>query len=205
MRDGYARWAPRYPPRPHNALMEAEGAAIAALLALAAPRCALDVGTGTGRNLQLLRAAGARTVVGLDLSPAMLAHGLAQFPRVCGDAQELPFQSGRFDLVSSSLMCGDVPDPGRWLGEASRVLAAGGHLIYSDFHPSWAASGWQRTFRGDDGREYRLPFHSHAIETHLDRLHEHGLVVRAIREPRAMGRVAPVVVVIHAVKGGRVG
>ena len=33
----------------------------------------------------------------------------------------------------------------------ARVLAAGGHLVYSDFHPSWAQRGWSRTFRAADG------------------------------------------------------
>ncbi len=73
----YALWAETYPPRPHNPLMEAEQSVVGAdaRSAAAAPR-ALDVGTGTGRYLPLLQSAGARLVVGIDLSLAMLAHAL---------------------------------------------------------------------------------------------------------------------------------
>ena len=198
--DGYARWAPVYPAHPHNPLMEAEGSVVTALIRAASPRRALDVGTGTGRNLLTLREAGARFVTGVDLSASMLRHGSAACPLVRGDAQSLPFAGASFDVVTSSLMCGDVPDLGAWVREAARVLATGGHLIYSDFHPSWQAAGWRRTFTSGDGREYELPFHPHTIELHVDLLARHGLDVRTIREPRAGGRREPVVVVLHATK-----
>ncbi len=42
-----------------------------------------------------------------------------------------------------------------WIAEAARVLARGGHLIYSDFHPEWSVAGWRRTFTGEDGRTVR--------------------------------------------------
>jgi SAM-dependent methyltransferase len=200
MLDGYAKWAPMYPPRPHNPLMEAEATIVGQLFRAAAPRRALDVGTGTGRNLEMLRAAGAVTIAGVDLSPSMLCHGSGVFPLTCGDAQRLPFRSASFDLVSSSLMCGDLRDLDPWIAEASRVLTRGGHLIYSDFHPEWSVAGWRRTFTGDDGQTYELPLHPHTIDDHVQLLNTHGMQVRAIREPRIAGRTAPVVVVLHAVK-----
>ncbi|MEQ1728396.1 MAG: class I SAM-dependent methyltransferase [Vicinamibacterales bacterium] len=200
MREGYDRWAPVYPAHPHNALMEAEAAVVEGLIRVSAPRRALDVGTGTGRNLSTLRDAGASCVVGVDLSASMLRHGVAGCPRVRGDAQQLPFAAASFDVVTSSLMSGDVADPGAWVGEAARVLAPGGQLIYSDFHPSWSVSGWRRTFTSGDGREYELPFFPHTIDAHLEQLAHHGLEVRAIREPRVAGPRHAVVVVLHATK-----
>ncbi len=200
MLDGYDRWAPVYPAHPHNPLMEAEAAVVASMIRGAVPRRALDVGTGTGRNLATLRDAGASFVTGVDLSASMLRHGGAECPRVRGDAQRLPFTSASFDVVTSSLMCGDVPDLGAWVGEAARVLAPGGQLIYSDFHPSWTVSGWRRTFTSGDGREYELPFFPHTIEAHLEQVEHHGLEVRAIREPRVAERRDAVVVVLHATK-----
>jgi SAM-dependent methyltransferase len=123
-------------------------------------------------------------------------------PRVCGDACRLPFRDASFDLVCSSLMAGDVTDLRSWVREATRVLAPGGHLIYSDFHPSWAARRWRRTFRDAAGRRRELTYVPHQIEEHLAALQAAPLAVRAIREPRIPGRPAPLVVVFHAVKPG---
>jgi SAM-dependent methyltransferase len=203
LQEGYERWAPLYPPRPHNAVMEVESGVVDPLFRAVAPRRALDIGTGTGRNLELLKNAGARMVAGVDLSFSMLSHADSTAGRVLADARSLPFPAAHFDLVCSSLMCGDVADPTKWIGEAARVLVRGGHLIYSDFHPSWASAGWRRTFTGTDGVLYQLPYFSHTIEQHIDLLHACGFEVRAIREPRLEDRTTPVVVVFHSVKLGR--
>ena len=32
------------------------------------------------------------------------------------------------------------------------MLQPGGRFVYSDFHPSWAAARFRRTFRSEDGR-----------------------------------------------------
>jgi malonyl-CoA O-methyltransferase len=201
-REGYALWADTYPPHPHNPLMAAEEAIVRPILEAALPTRALDVGTGTGRCLGLLKAAGARTVVGIDMSLAMLGRASGDLPRVCGDACRLPFGDASFDVVCASLMVGDVPDLAAWVREAARVLAPGGHLVYSDFHPAWAARKWRRTFRDADGRLRELAYFPHKIDEHLHLLGESPLAIRAIREPRVAGRPAPVVVVFHAVKAG---
>jgi SAM-dependent methyltransferase len=199
-REGYALWAESYPPWPHNPLTRAEQSAVEPIIAMAAPARALDVGTGTGRNLPLLASAGARLVVGLDMSLPMLGRTTYGLPRVCADACRLPFPDSSFDLICSSLMVGDLEDLGAWLGEATRVLAPGGHLVYSDFHPSWTDERWRRTFRTADGRLFELSYFPHPIDEHLALLEQVPVVVRTIREPRLAGRKTPVVVVFHAVK-----
>ena len=198
--EAYALWADSYPPYPHNALMAAEQAVVAPIIAACAPRVALDVGTGTGRNVPLLTAAGARVALGVDLSAAMLRRHVVPAARIRADACALPFRDARFDFVCSSLMAGDLPELGTWVHEAARVLTAGGHLVYSDFHPDWAAHGWRRTFTAGDGRIREVPYLPHAIEEHLARFEDAGLAVRAIREPRLTQRASPVVVVFHLQK-----
>ncbi len=212
-RVAYELWADTYPAIAHNPLMRTEQAVVEPLLAQCRARRALDVGTGSGRYLPLLAPSGASTVVGVDFSLAMLARGaemrradpvapreypVAQRfstaipagpkPRatscVCADACRLPFRRGTFDLINASLMVGDVPDLGGWCREMARALSVGGHLVYSDFHPSWAQYGWSRTFRTADGDVREIPFHAHAIEDHLTALGESGFHVLAIREPR---------------------
>jgi malonyl-CoA O-methyltransferase len=208
-RDAYALWADTYPPRPHNPLMEAEQSVLAPTLvgiahALAREyprtRRALDVGTGTGRYLPLVAPAGMKLTVGLDLSMPMLEHQTADYSRICADACRLPFPDASFDLVCSSLMVGDLENVGVFLAEVSRVLAPGGHLVYSDFHPSWVTERWRRTFHAPDGRLIELSYFPHAIDEHLSALAALSLSVRTIREPRIEVRSAPVVVVFHAVK-----
>jgi malonyl-CoA O-methyltransferase len=199
-RDGYRLWAENYPPRPHNPLMQAEQTVVAPLIAFAAPRRALDVGTGTGRYLPLLESAGAQLIVGLDLSLPMLGHNACGRPRVCADACRLPFADRSFDFVCSLLMAGDVEDLGAWVKEAARVLSPGGHLVYSDFHPLWRAQRWRRTFTTVDGRRVELSYFPHSIDDHLRWLQQAPLDVRTIREPRVDSRSRPVVVVFHAVK-----
>jgi malonyl-CoA O-methyltransferase len=201
-RDAYRLWADTYPPWPHNPLMQAEQGVVAPLIAAAAPLTALDVGAGTGRYLPHLTETGARLVVGVDLSLAMLSRHTQAARRVCADACRLPFPDASFDLVLSSLMVGDIERLPLWTCEAARVLAPGGQLIYSDFHPAWSIEGWRRTFRTRDGQLVELEYFPHAIDEHLAALKQAALAVRTIREPRLAGRKAPVVVALHAVKAG---
>jgi len=174
-KDAYALWAATYPPTAHNPLMVAEERVVTGLLAALGPTRALDVGTGTGRYLRPLARTGASTVIGLDLSPEMLARGSWDSVRVCGDARRLPFAPETFDLINASLMAGDIDDIGAWLCELASTLTPGGHLIYSDFHTSWATNGWRRTFNTADGRTIELHYVPHTIEDHLRAVRHAGL------------------------------
>jgi len=97
----------------------------------------LDVGCGTGWWLERL-AADQRTTArlhGVDLLPDRATAAQRRVPNAevrVGDARQLPFASGAFDVVTlftvlSSL--GSVGDVQRALGEARRVLAPGGALL----------------------------------------------------------------------------
>jgi SAM-dependent methyltransferase len=88
-------------------------------------------------------------------------------PRVAADALRLPFRSARFDVVTAGLMVGDVADLEAWAAEMWRVLAPGGRLVYSDFHESWIARGFRRTFADADGRRYELPLVPRATGLHV--------------------------------------
>ena len=202
-REAYELWADTYPPWTSDPVLVAEEAVVEPMIRAAQPVRALDVGTGTGRYLTIMAAAGARLVVGIDVSEAMLARDASGQLRVCGDARQLPCRAASVDLVCSSLMVGEVDDLGGWLREAARVLSPGGHLIYSDFHPCWLDGRVRRTFRVADGRVFELTGFAHDIDDHLARLQEVGLDVKTIREPRLAGRSAPAIVVFHAVKPGR--
>ena len=210
-RAAYELWADTYPAVAHNPVMRAEQSVVEPVLARARVTRALDVGTGSGRYLPILQSTGAR-VVGVDFSIAMLSKSSGGAARICADARHLPFRRGAFDLINASLMVGDIADLRTWLGELTRVLARGGQLVYSDFHPSWAENGWRRTFTAA-GAEHEIAIEPHTIDDHLAAIDAAGLIALAIREPRIKddGDPAvksfrkrwgdpPVVVAFHAIK-----
>ena len=58
----------------------------------------------------------------------------------------------------------------------ARVLTVGGHLVYSDFHPSWAQRGWTRTFRDAAGALQNLSVNGQSIDLGLPRIVEEDLL-----------------------------
>ena len=102
----------------------------------------LDLGTGTGRMLEVL-APKATRAVGLDVSPAMLgvarvnldAAGLRHVQLRQGDAYALPADVQGFDLVILHQVLHYLDDPARAVREAARALRPGGRLLVVDFAP----------------------------------------------------------------------
>ena len=209
----YDIWAETYPGVAHNPLMRLEQEIVESILSTLRPTRALDVGTGSGRYLPVLARAGASRVIGVDFSMAMLRRVACGGALVCADALALPFARRSFDVINASLMIGDIVDLNGWMREMTRMLPRGGHLVYSDFHPSWAQHGWKRTFRSRAGDAHVLAFTAHEIDQHLAALEGAGLRTVAIREPRFKDdghpdvrafrrrwKNPPVVVVFHAVR-----
>lgn len=109
----------------------------------------LDAGCGRGAALfPLARAVGpTATVVGLDLSPRMVAAvredaaraGLAVDVRV-GDAQAPDLEAESFDVVASSLVLFFLPDPVAGLRAWRSLLVPGGRVgvsTFGDLTPAW--------------------------------------------------------------------
>lgn len=102
----------------------------------------LDIGTGTGRILELL---GPHTVraVGIDQSREMLSIARAKLEeaglRHCqvrqADMYQLPFSSASFDTVIVHQVLHYAEEPADVVAEAARVLRPGGRLLVVDFAP----------------------------------------------------------------------
>jgi malonyl-CoA O-methyltransferase len=153
--EAYDRWAPSYPPLPHNPLMRAEQAAMLALWPKVDGLRALDLACGTGRYGLLLAQRGAAFVVGADTSLEMLRRApLAR--RVRADMAQLPFANAQFDIVVSGLAVGHAPQLDDWMREMARVLVPGGQLVYSDFHPDAARAGMTRSFTDGEQRKHTV-------------------------------------------------
>ncbi len=179
----YERWAPTYPPRPHNPLMRAEQKALLAKLPAVAGCRVLDLACGSGRYTELLSARGADVVVSADFSQAMLAR-VASGHRVRATLSSLPFASGCFDLVVSGLAIGHASDLQICLNEIARVLRPGGGLHYSDFHPDAAQAGLTRSFRDDTNRSFSLPPSGFGLDAHREAARRAGLAIESIEELR---------------------
>jgi ubiquinone/menaquinone biosynthesis C-methylase UbiE len=116
-----------------------------AILAAVAERpvgALLDLGTGTGRMLELFGPQIERGL-GLDLSPDMLALARARLDRAglrhCtvrqGDIYDLALPRDSFDLVIIHQVLHFLDDGARAIREAARVLRPGGRLLVVDFAP----------------------------------------------------------------------
>jgi ubiquinone/menaquinone biosynthesis C-methylase UbiE len=102
----------------------------------------IDVGTGTGRILELL-APRVKRAVGVDLSREMLAVARANLEKAGlrnvavrhGDMYQLPWPSASFDLATIHQVLHFADDPEGAIAEVARVLRPGGRLVIVDFAP----------------------------------------------------------------------
>jgi SAM-dependent methyltransferase/DNA-binding transcriptional ArsR family regulator len=119
---------------------EAVEAAIREALGDRPIRALLDLGTGTGRMLQLVGGRALRSV-GVDSSHAMLAvaranlekAGLTRVELRQGDIYALPVERNAFDVVLVHQVLHFLDDPARAIREAAAALAPGGRLMVVDF------------------------------------------------------------------------
>jgi ubiquinone/menaquinone biosynthesis C-methylase UbiE/DNA-binding transcriptional ArsR family regulator len=117
-------------------------AALLNLFTQQAPRNLLDIGTGTGRILQLF-APQIGFGLGVDLSREMLAVARANLDRTSlrncqvrlADMYHLPLPDGGFEAATLHNVLHYADDPAAVLAEAARVLAPGGRLVVIDFAP----------------------------------------------------------------------
>ncbi len=121
----------------------------------------LDLGTGTGRTLELFSDIYDRGV-GIDVNQSMLAYARAKLRREGlghaqvrhGDIYNLSFTDGVADAIVMHQVLHFLSDPGRAIREAARVLAPGGRLLIVDFAPH------QLEFLRDEFAHERLGFSS---------------------------------------------
>jgi demethylmenaquinone methyltransferase/2-methoxy-6-polyprenyl-1,4-benzoquinol methylase/ArsR family transcriptional regulator len=102
----------------------------------------LDLGTGTGRILELLSPRVGRAI-GVDANRDMLALARANLSRAGvanaqvrqGDLFALPVPANAFDLVVIHQVLHFLDDGARAVQEAARALSPGGRLLIVDFAP----------------------------------------------------------------------
>ncbi len=139
----------------------------------------LDLGTGTGRMLEILAPISSRAI-GVDFSPAMLNVARAVIERSGhrnvqlrqGDLYALPVEADAYNLVILHQVLHYLGDPARALREAARTLRPGGRLLVVDFAPH------AHEFLREQHEHRRLGFAAEEIATML---REAGLDIESHR------------------------
>lgn len=135
-RDGYSSVAEGYANKTAQVSLQANDAILNAVAARPGTRL-LDIACGPGFLATSAIKRGA-TVSALDFAPNMLTIARSRNPGAEfheGDAENLPFDDGRFDAVVCSLGILHFPNPERAIGEAFRVLTPGGRYAFSCWTP----------------------------------------------------------------------
>jgi ArsR family transcriptional regulator len=164
-----------------------EAAVEAAMLAVMGPGPfdpLIDLGTGTGRILELFGER-ARRSIGFDINREMLAHARARLAVSgvrgsqvrLGDIFNLPLADKAADAVVIHQVLHFLDEPAKAVAEAARVLKPGGRLLIVDFAPHAIEA------MREDYAHRRLDFERGLVEGWLGR---HGLrfsQYQAIRPP----------------------
>ncbi|PHS27788.1 MAG: ArsR family transcriptional regulator [Robiginitomaculum sp.] len=142
----------------------------------------LDIGTGTGRMLEVF---GAQTdqALGIDLSHEMLnlarlnieKAGLPNCSVRHSDLYNLPFEDNKFDLVCVHQVLHYLDEPATALGEAVRVMAPGGLITIVDFAPH------QLEFLREQHAHRRLGFTDTEMEIWMDQVGLSNITHLALR------------------------
>lgn len=174
-----------------RSLHTAEGEVEAAILATLGDRelgRLVDVGTGTGRMIELLGGR-ARAALGIDRSPEMLrlargrieAQGLIHAQVRAGDMYALPGDAGSADTVVLHQVLHFADDPAAVIREAARVLSPGGRLLVIDLMPH------DREDLRERQRHVRLGFADDAVTGWMDAAGLASRVAARLPAPDGLG------------------
>jgi len=149
---------------------EAVEAALLKLIGTTPVDSLLDLGTGTGRILQLL-APFYRRAVGVDASRDMLAvarsnldkEGVVKASVRHGDILNLPLEGQDFDLITIHQVLHYLDQPELAIAEAARVLRPGGRLLIVDLAPH------DLEYLRDEHAHVRLGFSHQAMAEWLEK------------------------------------
>lgn len=102
----------------------------------------VDLGTGTGRMLEIFGTRATRAV-GFDISPDMLTIARAKLDELAaencqvrqGDCANVPLEDNVADIVILHQVLHFLDDPQRAVNEAARITRPGGCVLIADFGP----------------------------------------------------------------------
>jgi cytosine/adenosine deaminase-related metal-dependent hydrolase/ubiquinone/menaquinone biosynthesis C-methylase UbiE len=185
--EGYRVWASTYDREP-NPMLSLETNILGPLLPALAGRDAIDLGCGTGRWLHYLKNAGARTLLGVDLSPEMLAQAKAKLSGsaafLCADFNCIPIRNASADVVLCNFVLSYIDDAEDLIGFATSLLRPGSSFFLTDVHPETVATlNWQRGVHVQ-GRFQEIRTTNRSISEIVGFCHKAGLELKIQVEPK---------------------
>ncbi|MGE0132042.1 MAG: methyltransferase domain-containing protein [Blastocatellales bacterium] len=115
----------------------------------------LDIACGEGYGSAALLEAGAKSIIGIDVSEEACQHARSKYgiDARSGDAESIPLQNNSVDLIVSFETIEHINNPTAFIKECARILTPGGTLIVST--PNGG-------FESEEGSSN--PFHVHEME-----------------------------------------
>jgi demethylmenaquinone methyltransferase / 2-methoxy-6-polyprenyl-1,4-benzoquinol methylase len=173
----------------------------------------LDVASGTGdlamAFARALQAQGGGAVVATDINEAMLNEGRQRLadaglslPTVVADAEHLPFESARFDVVTVAFGLRNMTDKAAALQEMARVLKPRGRLLVLEF--SQVAKPLRKLYDWYSfqvlprlGQQVAGDAHSYRYLAESIRMHPNQAELKALMQRSGFGHVD-----VHNLSGG---
>jgi SAM-dependent methyltransferase len=142
--------------------------AIRAMLPTLTGKRVADLGCGFGWASRWMRAQGAVSVVGFDLSQNMIARARTDTsdPAIeyrIADLETLELPEAAYDLVYSALAFHYVADFARLTRTIQKALVLGGDLVFTIEHPIYMAATHPHWIADEDGRK-TWPVNSYSLE-----------------------------------------
>jgi cytosine/adenosine deaminase-related metal-dependent hydrolase/ubiquinone/menaquinone biosynthesis C-methylase UbiE len=147
----------------------------------------LDVGCGTGRWLRQLVDRSPRSLLGVDISPAMLLLAGIKLSHNCslrlGSCTALPVNDTACDLVLSSFVVSYLGDLEAFAREIDRVARPGATILLADMHPETEAfRGWKRSFKAK-GAETQIRARRWELQHIIQAFQSRGFKLVSLTEP----------------------
>jgi malonyl-CoA O-methyltransferase len=145
----------------------------------------IELGCGTGRNLERLKRKGAAKVIGCDISAGMLEQARARDAELTllqqDMTQPLPLADGSADLILFSLALEHVGDLTSPLREAGRLLRPAGKIAVIEIHPFLSLGNVAAHFH-DGGTVVQMPTFPHPFSDYINATTKSGLIIAECRE-----------------------
>jgi malonyl-CoA O-methyltransferase len=196
--EGYERWASTYSME-DNPVKKTSDERVKKFLPPLTGKNFLDAGCGPGSFCRYALLEGASHVVGIDLSPAMIAIAAKTCPGAefrCSDLSSMVLEQNHYDVILSALVLGHVENLAHVLGRLIPALRTGGHLLITDFHPFLTLQHAKRTFHDPTLKKtMEIRHHLHLLEDYLRIFRDYNLRLELMEEP--MWNDVPVIFIMR--------